>query len=276
MRLIFSLAMLIALGFGGWWTWDNVPEVREFVLEKIQKGEFRTLEIRFTAEQIMGSHQKALLKGDRYSYNAPELTFYPYLLMEVKYPIDQYTTAEGVLLWGLTDGEMVINAKSWERTHGYEDCLLASADQHDFNLIRSLVRAGGRVDRDRLYRTFNVECDIVDGWLDSCQKKKLIVLSGNQYRLHFSNPKFEIQPQTAIDEPLVTHSARLAQKVKKRYSPAQIKKLCNLAFGKDFAIRNMSEVFLPVYSIGVQNPDGSTLTTFWNALNGRQITELPL
>jgi len=43
--------------------------------------------------------------------------------------------------------------------------------------------------------------------------------------------------------------------------------------GKDFAIRKTTEIFLPVYSIVVQNPDGSQMTTYWNALNGKRLAQ---
>jgi len=50
-------------------------------------------------------------------------------------------------------------------------------------------------------------------------------------------------------------------------------KTAKAAFGDDFAIRKTTEIFLPVYSIVVQNPDGSHMTTYWNALNGKNIDQ---
>ena len=42
-------------------------------------------------------------------------------------------------------------------------------------------------------------------------------------------------------------------------------------FGEDFVIRKTQEVYLPIYNIAVQNPDGSILTTYWNGVNGQQV-----
>ena len=59
----------------------------------------------------------------------------------------------------------------------------------------------------------------------------------------------------------------------KRFRCAQIEQIARAAFGPDFAIRKTIEIFLPVYSITVQNPDGSQMTSFWNAPNGKRISQ---
>lgn len=270
MRWLLTLIILGALAFGGWYTWKNYPPVRNFIEEKFGTSEFHTLEIRHTAEKIMDGHRKQLLKNSEYSFLEPKLHFYPYLLMEVKYSKDAHSTNEGVLLWGLTDGEMVIDTATWETTHGFEDCLLARAEQNDFKIIKSLIENGGLIDRDKLYQKFKIESDILDDWIDSCRAKNLITLSGSKLRLHFQNPRLDVAPATRVGEWLVTIPAKYSVQAKRNYSPAQIRKMAQIAFGKDFAIRRIKEVFLPVYSISVQNPDGSMLTTHWNALNGQR------
>ena len=58
-------------------------------------------------------------------------------------------------------------------------------------------------------------------------------------------------------------------------SSSQIQKIAKAAFGDDFTVRNTTEVYLPVYSIEVLNPDGSTFTTYWNALTGDRMTSRP-
>lgn len=270
MKLLFSLLLLAGLSFGGWFLFDNNPTIHNFVRERLGSGDFRTLEIRYTAEQIMEAHRHRLLKNEGYTFLEPKLTFYPYLLMEVKYTKDADATGEGVLLWGLTDGEMVIDTTTWEKTHGFEDCLLAKADKNDFKILKTVVAAGGAIDREKLYQKFQVESDILDEWVENCRSKKLIAITGSKLRLHFENPLIEVTPVTRLDEGLVTIPAKYSARANKNYPPSQIKRLTTEAFGSDFAIRKMKEVFLPVYSISVQNPDGSTLTTRWNALNGKR------
>ena len=56
------------------------------------------------------------------------------------------------------------------------------------------------------------------------------------------------------------------------FLPAQIERISRAAFGQNFAIRKMTDVYLPVHSIVVQNPDGSIHTSHWNALNGKRLS----
>lgn len=271
MRFITSLTSLILLACGGWYAWENVPFVRDLVHKGLGPAEFRTLEIHHTAEEIMQNHKTELLKKKGYTYLDPKLMFYPYLLMNVKYAKDGSTTDEGILLWGLTDAEMVLNTATWEKTHGFEDCVNAKANKNDFKLIQAIAEHKGALDREGLYQKLKVEPEVLDDWIESCRLKKLVVTHGNKFRLHFQNPHLSIHPITHLDQSVVTQPIRYSVKMKQQYSVTQIRKLAQTVYGSNFAIRNAQEVFLPVYSISVQNPDGSVLTTYWNALNGKRL-----
>lgn len=272
MRFLSTLISLCALGYGGYWLNETKPELKTKIFEIISQGSFHTLEARYTAKQIMSNHKALLLKGDKYKFLDPELKFHPYLLMEVKYTNSPHSTGEGVILWDLVDGEMVINANSWEKTHGFADCINSSAEKYEFKVLNLLAQRGGGLDRQGLIRALQVENDILDAWIDTCRKKKLIVQSGNGYRLHLQGPKLSVIPSTIMEDPIVTKSYKHTEKIARHYSPGQIKRVANAAFGNDFAIRNTRDVFLPIYSITVKNPDGSLRTTHWNALNGKPLS----
>ncbi len=272
-RLFFSACLLGAIALGGWFIWDSFPNLREIVKEKFHSTDLRTLEIRFSAEEIMERNRRELLKGEDYAYLEPRLVFYPYVMMKTKFTTPQLRTQEGILLWGLTDGEMVINTSNWERTHGFEDCLLAKATKNDFKILKAIIEAGGAIDRENLYQKFKADADIVDKWITCCRNKKLVAVSGNHFRLHLQNPHLENTPITLLNEPLVAQPTKYSIKSKKRYSIAQVRKLAQIAFGDDFAIKSTVQIFLPVYNIEVQNPDGSVLVTYWNALNGRRFEQ---
>jgi len=268
---MITVLILVSVSVAGWYTWDKVDVVRNFIEEKVSGNDFQTLEIRYSSDEIIQNHRDELLKDSSYTLIEPKLLFYPYLLMEVKYTKSSGVTGEGTLLWGLSDGEMVLDTHSWEKTHGFEDCLLAKASKNDFKVITALVESGGVIDRERLFHRFKVDHDILDDWVDSCRSKKLIALTGNKMRLHFQSPKFGTNPITKIGHSLVTNSAKYASKCKRHYSPAQIRQLTQIVFGKDFGIRKTEEVFLPVHRIAIQNPDGSIFTTYWNALTGKRL-----
>lgn len=270
MRPIILLSVLFALCAGAYITWNRMPHLRSRVEELLTGATFQTLEVRYSAENIMDAHRKELLKDNDHVFLEPTLKFIPYLLMDVKYTRNQDKTGEGVILWGLVDGEMVINTSTWEKTHGFTDCITSNATRQEFKIINALASRGGSWDREGLSKFLNLENNILDTWVDSCRKKSLIVQTGNSYRLHLQNPKLQVIPETKLEHWLVTKPTKHALRIKRRYRPAQIEVTARAAFGNDFAIRKTSEIFLPIYSIVVQNPDGSQMTTYWNALNGKR------
>ena len=80
-------------------------------------------------------------------------------------------------------------------------------------------------------------------------------------------------PETKIDQWLVSKPVKNAKRLSKKLRSSQIESVAKAAFGNDFTIRRTSEIFLPVYNIVVQNPDGSQTTTYWNALNGKRFSQ---
>jgi hypothetical protein len=275
MRALILVLMFVVVVCGGYWTWNYQPKIRTKVEDLLSSATFQTLEVRYSAESIMDAHKKELLKDNEHVFLEPTLKFVPYLLMDVKYNRSSDKTGEGVILWGLVDGEMVINTGTWEKTHGFTDCIASNASRQEFKIINALAARGGAWDRDGLSKFLNIENNILDTWVDSCRKKSLIVQNGNTYRLHLQNPRLQVIPETKLDQWLVTKPTKHALRVKKRYRSTQIENIARAAFGNDFAIRKTVEIFLPVYSIVVQNPDGSQMTTYWNALNGKRLIAPP-
>lgn len=270
-----ALTTLIALALGGYGVWvitNHHPQVKSHVEQILDMGHFHTLEMRYSANQIMEQHKRTLLKDSRHRYLDPVLEFYPYLLMEVKYTTAKDATREGVVLWDLTDGEMVIDTKDWRKTHGLGDCIEANTTPQEFRILHLLARKGGSADREMLMTALHVEHEILDGWIDSCRKKKLIVQSGNHYRLHFDKPHLRIKPETHVEERLVTKPFKNAVRLPRRFSLSQIEKVTQAAFGSDFAIRKTTDIYLPVHSILIQNPDGSVHSSRWNGLSGQPLS----
>ena len=273
MRHVTILISMLLIGLGVFWSWIYFPGFRSKVEDFLSSGTFQTFEVRYSAEAIMDAHRKELLKDDNHVYLEPKLKFVPYLLMEVKYNRTQDKTGEGVILWGLVDGEMVINTNTWEKTHGFTDCIASNASKQEFKIINALAARGGSWDREGLSKFLNLENHILDGWVEGLRNKSLIVQNGNQYRLHLQNPKLQVVPETRLEQWLVTKSTKHAERVKKRYRTSQIEATAKAAFGNDFAIRKTTEVFLPVYSIPIQNADGSLTHSYWNALNGKRLAQ---
>jgi hypothetical protein len=191
--------------------------------------------------------------------------------MEVKYTTPENKTREGVLLWGLEDGEMVLNTETWERSHGFYDALASNANRNDFKIINALIKENGYLSREDLLNQLHVEPETANEWIASARDKHLIVQQNSGYQLHFEDPKLPNLPQTKVNHWLVTKPYSHASRVSQKFSKSQIEKLAMAAFGLDLTIRSEKEIFLPVYNIEILNPDGSILTTYWNALNGKRI-----
>lgn len=271
MRKFILLLFAACLLAGGWWFYNNHEQALSVVQQYVENGEFVTLEARFSPEQIMEAHRKELLTTEQHAFRNSGLKFHPYLMMEIKYSQPDKKSREGVLFWSLVDGEMVLNSETWEKTHGFEDAINADASRTDFKLMNALAKSKGSATTDQLQKDLHIEKETLQSWIDSAAAKHLVVQKGNAIQLHFQDPKILVQPETKINDWLVTKPYDHAQRIPKKYSNHQIQKITKAAFGDDFKIRAATEVFLPVYSIEVLNPDGSVRTSFWNALNGERI-----
>lgn len=269
MRLFKLLVVFLVLGAGGWWLWENQHHVSNKFAHYIS-GEILTLEARYTPEQIMESYRKELLGDDQHSFLDPSLKFYPYLLLDVKYNNEDNKTREGVILWSLENGEMVLNTSSWETTQGFQDCIRAGACASDYKVIRLLAKNHGTMRKEQLAKELRGTDVNVDEILKGAFEKHLIAQRGDDIFLYFENPKLPIAPQTKIAQELVTKNYDRTSRVPERYSKGEIEKAVKAAFA-NISLRETKELFLPVFSIQVLNPDGSVMTTYWNALNGQRI-----
>ncbi len=264
--------LLILVGGGGWWFWNSpkLSNLKDQMLQYVDNRDIATLEARFLPEQIIDARKHELLGNEKRTIQNTVLKYYPYLLLDVKYP-DSGRTKEGFILWGLNDGEMVINTETWETTHGYRDCLECQATRSDFKILQSLVRHQGSTTIEDLQKELQVEREQLNDWVESAKQKHLIVQKGNALQLHFEHPKFLVAPQTKIKQHVVSKPLGEGQKAPRNYSQSQILAMAQAAFGNDFKIRNETEIFLPVYSLEILNPDGSIQVSEWNALTGQPI-----
>lgn len=267
--LILLTVLLIS---AGWWVWQSaaLANWKDQILQYVDNRDIVTLEARFLPEQIVEVHRQELLGNEKRTLQNTILKYYPYLLLDVKYP-ENSKTREGVLLWGLNDGEMVLNTETWETTHGFKDCLECQATRSDFKILQALARHQGMMSIDELQKEMPIERDVLNSWIGEAKQKHLILQKGNLLQLHFENPRLLVTPQTKVKQHLVSKPMGEGQKMPRTYSRSQITTITQAAFGNEFKIRSEQEVFLPVYSLEILNPDGSVQTSEWNALTGQRI-----
>lgn len=274
MKLLYTLITL-ALGGGAFFYWsDQHPQFKEKVDEFILFRTTRSMEIRYGAEQIMEKEQKTLLKEKGSRFLEPELTFAPYLLLQVKYH-DGKKPKEGTILWDLSDGEMVLNTKSWEKTHGFADCIVSGARKSEIEVVALLAKKGGSLDAQTIASHLHLEPAMSEFLLAACQKKNLIFpVSATRYRLHLEHPKLTTTPETHFDIPLSMKEYKKAERLSGQYSSYQVKKIAQMTFGAHFSIRSSKEIYLPVYRICIQQGNGVLETVLYNALTGKRLPRL--
>jgi hypothetical protein len=269
-RLLLGLILFVTLGAIGWWLWQNSSDLKEQFYQYIENKEISTLESRYTPDQMMEAHRIELIGNSQRLYQEPVYRYYPYLLLEVKYT-EEKKSREGLLLWSLHDGEIVLNTETWETTHGFKDCLDCEANRQDFKVIQALAKHQGSILIEDLQKALHLEKETFDLWIGEAKRKHLIVQKGPLIQLHFENPKLLVSPQTHLKQHLVSKPIDNGQRVSKTYTHQQLIKIAKAAFGEDFKIRTEKEVFLPVYQLTVLNPDGSLYKSDWNAINGSKM-----
>lgn len=261
-----AVLAVLSLGF-----WIYFEPISNSLVAYVENGDFLTLEARYSPEEILESQKTVLLGGNARSYKSVLTRYHPYLLLEVKYTSPDKKTREGVVLWSLVDGEILLNTDTGERTHGYRDAISNDATRNDYKLIHTIAKHGGVLAVEQIQRELRLEEETVDSWISSARSKHLVTQKGNFVQLHFQNPKLILSPQSVITQRVVTKPYGQADWLQKKFTRAQIERNAKAAFGSDFTVRSSQEIYLPLFSIEVLNPDGSVMTSLWNPLNGRQV-----
>lgn len=271
MRIISTLITVATLAYGYMWFSKNYPSVTDGTLTYISGKEQVGIRPVYTPEQVLDRHANALTRNGGIIAGDVEIVYIPVLLMNVKYADTFYTTGEGVLLFDLMDGEMVLNMNTYEKTHGLADCLRSKASKHECKVVSLMAKKGGQLGRESIRRGLRVDADLVDEWVDNCRQKKLIVPSGNGYRLHMQNPKLPNCPVTYVDNPLTTFRSKRFTGKKAHFEKTHIPELCSAFFGTDFGIKNDEVAYLPIYRINVEGLDKHITTLYFNSISGKPI-----
>lgn len=266
----YSAIFLSLLGLAGglYWFSENGSHSLE---SYIQNSDLLTLETRYTADAIMNMHKAELIGNSGRTFQEPSLQFHPYLLLDVKYYDKNHKTRQGHVIWSQVDGEMVLNTANWEQTRGFADAINANATPLEFQLLNALADNRGTLSREKIEKELGLAQDPTNALINSVKQKNLVLVKGNDVILHFENPLFHVPPQTKMDQELVIQPYRQGKKVPALYSRSKIERIAKAAFGEEFTIRHVEEIYLPVIRIGMLNKDGSFLSADWNALTGQKM-----
>lgn len=262
-RLLSSLVSLALTCYGVYWLKENYPPAKAFLARVITSSEVNLLQPRFSLEQIT---EKTSKKGH---LTSSEILYSPYALLEVKYSRSSHKTDEAVMLFDLTSGELVMNTKTWECTHGLQDCLTAQVNHSDFKILKALSK--GPLNRQNLSDEVKMASSLLEESLKRCRSKKLIVQKENDFRIHLDTPRLPSRPVTKTEYPLSTKTSASCHTLKARYSISDITELATALFEDDFSIRSSWEVYVPIYSLTFTTSDGTLSTVYVNALSGKEL-----
>jgi hypothetical protein len=278
-RFIRYVALLAIVGGGLWWLWNHYDEIKiDELRSKVRLPNFAhevtilTFEATSSPDELMQKYQKDLLHDQNHTFGKATIKFLPCALFDIKYQKEDKSTEEARLLWSLDNGEIILDTRTFETTHGFEDFIRAGAKDEDFRILFLLMKHGGQASRDTLVEELGIDPDTVIEKLDSLRRKHLVAAYGDLIRIHLAAPLFKVKPESQIPNHIVTKKTSSDALSSATYSKEQIKKIAKAAFGLDFAIRGENIIYIPIVEIDIQNPDGSVLKTYWNGLNGKKIT----
>lgn len=286
-KLLISAGLLTATFFGGAGFFDRLPPSQGFVSGAFEKFAFFAGRSERFIKNFLGLERIKSLEA-RYSFEdvvsrfggvedfgiKTELNFFPHLLMHVKYAREglRSGTQEGVVLWSLVDGEMVLDTDSWECSKGFEDCLLFHADRKDFKILKALALLGGISSKESLRTLLELDGNNVEADIKQCCKKKLVFVSGSKIGLLFKSLKALQGSTTKLRSSLVSYSTpRKSRFYPREYSSDRVRNLAKMAFGDNFVIVKHETVFVPVYKISVKNESGASRSEYINAVNGMEL-----
>lgn|GEM_PF-258105 len=272
-RSVLSLVSLVAVSYAGFWFWTQNPTLQDNILsflhQQLHRDQQTILTERYSPENIIDQHK------DRFAHQEPSVhtIFAPYLLLDVKYSDEEQKTCEGLLLWSMTDGEVVLDAKDWTLSHGYADCIQAQLSSSEFSIINALAKSEHcKLDVKLLRQSCDSSAEHFDATMEGCRRKKVVVVSGLQCRLHIASPHLTSVPVTYFPYTPLNRLGKINMLVPERFSKNQISTAAQNAFSEHFAIRDETKVYLPIYMIETQTALGSTEVTYWNSYNGKEMS----
>lgn len=234
------------------------------------ESEIMTFEMRYDEEAITQLVMKKLPSNKYNIKNENHLLYTPYLIVDVKH-LDKkrQSTEESTMIWDLLEGEMVVSFDSFQVTSGFRDCMTSQASLDDFRFLHLLNEQSGSMTKENLIALSGFDDETASSIIDSLKKRHLITIQNNIVRLHVKNPLFGLPPKTEIKEPFVYRKISTKEMIPEIYSKKTVENMIRSAYGKDIAILDTAYLWIPVWEVDIENPDGSIRKTFWNALTGQ-------
>ena len=271
LKRFFWLCLIVLIGVGAFWAYRHKERLEQMVYSKDHEDTIETFETAIQPEELL-ARQSRLLLTPQHSFGTVSLLFAPHLLLNVKYSLDGKTSKACTALWDLTDGELVLNTNNFDHSQGFADCLVSEASADDFRILHTLAIRGGALSKEMICKELGGDDSVICERIENLKKRHLVIVSNDIVRIHVESPLIKLEPATLITRPFVQRTIIYKSLLNAQYTIADIESLVQAAFGSDLAIRSTRLVFIPIYEIQVNNPDGSIRKTLWNAISGKEVT----
>lgn len=271
LKRIFSLLFFAACGIGGFWAYRHADMIRGMTIDKAFDDTIETFETVISPDDLLAK-QGRLLSTKQHTFGPVALLFSPHLLIQGKYSPDGRSSHPASMLWDLTDGELVLDTNSFDHTQGFADCLSSQVNADDFRILHLLTR-GGPSSKESIIHDLGIDDAIVCDRLESLRRRHLIIINNDIVRIHVESPLLKIDPITSVTRPFVHRQVpNRGSLMSTRYSRQELESLVKAAFGPDLAIRSSRLIYVPIYEVTVNNPDGSIRKTYWNAVSSQNVS----
>lgn len=269
MNRLKIFALLIVLLMGGFFLYQRESHL---FFERFQlyyeNGNLTTLKPRFTTEQILNNARPELIQENTAKIKAPVTKMLPLLLLEVKYKGEDDRPKEGYWIWNSFQGELILNLNPLEMTHGFRDAINSRASLDEFRLIKALA-VKGSLNKDLLKRQLGLNQNF-ESLLQTAQKKQLILVQGQNVKLHLQSPKIETPSSIALPS-FVLLPYEHSQIISHPFSKSEVAFALESAFGPNLKIRSIKEIFMPILEIDVEKKDGSHVLYHFNSVTGETL-----
>ncbi|RDB31734.1 hypothetical protein [Candidatus Similichlamydia laticola] len=196
--------------------------------------------------------------------------FVPYLKLRANHIQESLSVESGVILWSLRDGEMVLNTKTWGKTHGLGDCLRARVNAKELQLLRFVSQQERHtIALSRLQNIFRQQGEKqTELALESCIDKGLLVRQGSHVMLYFHNPIWPSLPYTQENRLIAWTSLERRQTIQAMFHAENVLPFIEQLFvGKQLRVRSYQIVFLPIYRL-LFKWKGETQSLYLNGITG--------
>ncbi len=274
LRLFSTLSSLALLISGGFFALEYHPEWKTTITSLLDSP-VQSLTPKYDIQHALNMLEPTLRSQQYILAQQTKTEHLPLAILSVKYPF-QETTKEGIEIWDLVCGEMILHADVWDQSHGLSECLTQWVTSDEFSILVTLAQLKGSLSLNALAEKLSVEPERLVQILQKCMHKHLILEKNGNYKIHMHNPILKVPPETVVHSQLTIEKKNVTNKLPKKHSVHKVSKTAEALFGPGFHVKEHAEAFLPIYVFTIKSADGSLSQRYFNSFNGKEMPAMEI